>query len=63
VIREYHLNKGKNNMNYMKIYNDLVSHAKSQILPTDTYVERHHIIMKSLGGSNDKSNLVTFTAR
>lgn len=50
-------------MNYMKIYNDLVSHAKSQILPENTYVERHHIIMKSLGGSNNKSNLVTFTAR
>lgn len=50
-------------MNYMKIYNDLVSHAKLQILPENTYVERHHIIMKSLGGSNDKSNLVTFTAR
>jgi hypothetical protein len=50
-------------MNYMKIYNDLVNYAKSQILPENTYVERHHIIMRSLGGSNDKSNLVIFTAR
>jgi hypothetical protein len=49
-------------MNYIKIYNDLVNYAKSQILSNNTYVERHHIIMKSLGGSN-KNNLVTFTAR
>jgi hypothetical protein len=47
----------------MKIYNDLVNYAKSQILPENIYVEKHHIIMKSLGGSNDKSNLVIFTAR
>ncbi len=29
----------------------------------DTYVERHHIMPKSLGGSNNKSNLINLTAR
>ncbi len=48
-------------MNYSKIYNDLIFKAKSRIL--SGYKERHHIIPKCLGGSNDKSNLVELTAR
>jgi hypothetical protein len=31
--------------------------------PTTGYTERHHILPKSLGGSNDRSNLVALTAR
>lgn len=48
-------------MNYEKIYNDLVQKAQTQILPKNTYIERHHIMMKCLGGSNDKSNIVRLT--
>ena len=50
-------------MDYMKIYNDLVQKARSQVLLDGIYVERHHIQMKSLGGSDDKSNIVAFTPR
>lgn len=49
-------------MNYQKIYDDLISKCQAR-QPTDGYKERHHIIPKSLGGSNDSSNLVDLTAR
>ena len=49
-------------MNYQKIYGDLI--AKCQLRQSiDGYKERHHIIPKSLGGSNDPLNLVDLTAR
>jgi hypothetical protein len=49
-------------MNYQKLYNQLVEKAQKRGSP-EGYFERHHILPKSLGGSNDKSNLVDFTAR
>lgn len=48
-------------MNYQKIYNQIIERAKNRIL--EGYKEKHHIIPKCLGGSNDKSNLVELTAR
>lgn len=48
-------------MNYIKIYNDLMMRAKNRKLTG--YTEKHHIIPKCLGGTNDKSNLVQLTAR
>ena len=48
---------------YTKIYYNIINNAKSRTLPTNTYTEKHHIIPKSLGGSNDKTNLVKLTAR
>jgi hypothetical protein len=49
-------------VNYQKIYGDLI--AKCQLRQfVEGYKERHHIIPKSLGGSNDSSNLVDLTAR
>lgn len=50
-------------MNYQKIYNDLIKHAKMQKIETNQYVEVHHIIPRSLNGSDDNSNLVSLTAR
>ena len=50
-------------MNYYKIYLDLVNEARNQKISDSTYVERHHIIPKSLGGTNDAFNLVKFTGR
>lgn len=49
-------------MNYQKIYNQLVENAKSR---TDVlgYTEKHHIIPRALGGSDDYFNIVVFTAR
>ncbi len=49
-------------MNYQKIYNDLI--AKRKEFPyIDGYSERHHILPRSLGGSDDKDNLVQLSAK
>jgi hypothetical protein len=48
---------------YTKLYFSIVTNAKSRTLHTETYIERHHIIPKSLGGSNSRDNLVNLTAR
>lgn len=46
---------------YLKWYNSIIANANTRTL--SGYKEKHHIIPKSLGGSDDKSNLVTLTAR
>jgi 5-methylcytosine-specific restriction endonuclease McrA len=46
---------------YSKLYFTITSNAKQRI--TEGYTETHHIIPQSLGGSNDKNNLVELTAR
>jgi hypothetical protein len=48
---------------YTRIYFMIIDRAKSRILPPEVYVEKHHVIPKSLGGDNRKSNLVRLTAR
>ena len=48
---------------YSKWYDQLISNALTRALPVGTYIERHHIIPKSFGGSNFKNNLVKLTAR
>jgi hypothetical protein len=48
-------------MDYQKIYNQIIERA--QIRQLEGYKEKHHIIPKCLGGSNEKSNLVELTAR
>lgn len=50
------------NDKYFLWYNNLVSNAQNRPL-IDGYVERHHIVPVSLGGSNDPTNIVTLTAR
>jgi hypothetical protein len=52
-------------MNYKKIYNQLIDRAQSENRQkgSGVYFERHHIIPKCLGGTNDKSNLILLTAR
>lgn len=47
---------------YSRWYEALVENARGRSKP-DGYTERHHIIPRSLGGSNGKDNLVDFTAR
>jgi hypothetical protein len=47
-------------MNYKKIYDSLINRGKNRIM--FEYGEKHHIIPRCLGGSNDKSNLVKLTA-
>ena len=46
---------------YSKLYYKITSNAKQRT--TDGYTELHHIIPQSIGGSNDKENLVELTAR
>lgn len=48
-------------MNYSKKYNLIIENRKRN--PYNGYVERHHIIPRCLGGSDDESNLVALTAR
>jgi hypothetical protein len=48
-------------MNYQKIYDQLIARAKTRKL--EGYKERHHIVPKCLGGTNDSENLVDLTAR
>ncbi len=42
-------------MDYSKHYNDLISRAKTRFL--QGYVEKHHIIPKCMGGSDDEDNI------
>ena len=53
----FHKNK------YTKWYFNIISAAKSRITSSSVYIEKHHIIPKSLGGDNSKENLVCLTAR
>lgn len=46
---------------YTKWYFNIVSNAQNRDIVG--YTEKHHIIPKSLGGSNDRENLVKLTAR
>lgn len=48
-------------MNYERIYNEIIKRSKNRILVE--YKERHHILPKSLGGLDDKTNIAVLTAR
>lgn len=47
---------------YLLIYNNIIDRAKSRG-KIDTYTEKHHILPRSLGGTNDLDNLVHLTGR
>jgi len=49
-------------MNYKKIYNNIIEYRKNNILDSG-YTEKHHIIPRSINGSNDTDNIVELTAR
>lgn len=49
-------------LNYQYIYYQLIQRAKTRT-PIEGYVEKHHIVPKSLGGSDFADNLVKLTAR
>lgn len=53
-------------MDYKNIYYKIIENAKNETENGNRcigYFEKHHILPKSLGGSNDKENLVKLTAR
>jgi hypothetical protein len=46
-------------MDYQAHYNRLVERAKNRTV--EGYVERHHILPRCMGGTNDKANIVPLT--
>lgn len=48
-------------MKYEKIYNQIIERAKYRVL--EGYKEKHHIIPRCMGGTDEKDNLVDLTAR
>lgn len=46
-------------MDYPRIYSQLIERARTRVL--DGYVERHHVIPRCMGGSDEISNLVQLT--
>ena len=48
-------------MNYERIYESIVARGKERVT-VEGYSERHHIIPRCLGGSDDEENLVALTA-
>ena len=49
-------------MNYQRIHNEIIGRALVRAKP-ECYCERHHILPKSMGGTNAGTNLVHLTAR
>jgi hypothetical protein len=50
-------------MNYRRHYGLLIEKAKARQVEKGVYVEKHHIVPRSEGGSDDKSNLVELYPR
>jgi len=48
-------------MNHKRIYDSIINSARNRTI--DDYTENHHIIPKSVGGSNKKDNIVKLTTR
>ena len=46
---------------YTRIYFSIIEKAKLRVLPKTEYKETHHIVPRSLGGSNEVDNLVDLT--
>ena len=49
------------NNKYQKWYDHLIDRARNRTI--EGYVEKHHIVPRSLGGTDEESNLVKLTAR
>lgn len=49
-------------MNYEKLYNSIIERSKSRPNPS-CYCEKHHIVPRSMGGSDCISNMAILTAR
>lgn len=47
---------------YTRIYYAIIEQARTRSTP-ETYTEKHHIVPRSLGGGESKSNLAVLTAR
>lgn len=54
-------NMKENNKKYLNHYICLIVKRQTNIIPLDTYREKHHIIPKCIGGTNRKENLIFLT--
>ena len=52
-----------NESKYTRWYYQIIDQAQGRPLTNDIYTESHHIIPKSLGGTNKKTNLVLLSGR
>jgi len=59
--REFGCKQINNCMNYARIYYNIIQKRLQE--QYDGYTEKHHIVPVSLGGSNNKENLVNLSAR
>lgn len=50
-------------LNHNAIYTSIIERARSRQPDDDEYYEKHHIIPKCLGGTDDDTNIVKLTAR
>jgi hypothetical protein len=50
-------------MNYQYHYDELIRKYGRNVKPSDIYTEGHHIIPKSMGGSDESDNITYLTAR
>lgn len=50
-------------MNYIKIYNQFIESFKNQVIEEGVYTEKHHVIPRHAGGSDDSDNLLVLTFR
>lgn len=50
-------------MNYQKIHDSIIHNAKSRTVDSTTHYDKHHIIPRSMGGTDDSVNLVQLTDR
>jgi hypothetical protein len=50
-------------MNYKKHYDLLINSRKDRLLEKNMYYEKHHIVPKSMGGTNKKENTFFLTAK
>ena len=50
-------------MDYFKLYNKAISTYLVQIIDKHVYTERHHIVPRHMGGTDDEDNFVTVTYR
>ena len=48
---------------YYKWYTNIVENARNRNLPNEVKIEVHHILPKSMGGSNEIENLVKLTLK
>ena len=50
-------------MNYQRIYDEFIADRRSKESSLTGYTEKRHILPRSLGGDNSKSNLIKLTAQ